>query len=158
MSISFLIDGNINKFKEFSSEFFEKNSELKHQEMEMEMLMLSGFIYNFIGDIEMSSHYFNKAYQQAVSINKDFYKACSLCNLGVIDANKEMDDLFNSLELDEKEFGNINGSSKSKNKSNDYYNEENKQEQIDQINDYMIDDDKHFNDDNDDNADLNEDF
>lgn len=66
--------------------------------MEMEMLMISGFVYNFIGDIDMARHYYTKGYEQANNLGKEYYKAVCLSNLGVIDSNKELDDLFNSLE------------------------------------------------------------
>jgi hypothetical protein len=109
MSISFLFDGNIARYKEFSNEFFDKNSELKHDEMEMEMLMISGFVYNFVGDENMSNHYYQKAYDKAKSMSKEFYKACCLSNLGVLDASKEIDDLLANLENntfnDENEVG-----------------------------------------------------
>lgn len=98
MSISFLFDGNIARFKEFSNEFFDKNSELKHDEMEMEMLMVAGFVYNFIGDDNMATHYYQKAYEKAKLMSKDFYKACCLSNLGVLEAGREVDNLFETLE------------------------------------------------------------
>lgn len=100
MSISFLFDGNIARFKEFANEFFEKNAELKHSEMEMEMLILAAFIYNFEGDEEMSYHYYIKGYEQAKIMNKEFYKATCLSNLGIINSNKEMDELFNALDIE----------------------------------------------------------
>lgn len=101
MSISFLFDGHIKKFKEFANEFFDKNSELKHAEMEMEMLMLAGFINEFIGESQMAKHYYTKGFEQATLLNKDFYKALCLSNIGIIDANSEMNDLFDNLEIEE---------------------------------------------------------
>ena len=106
MSISFLFDGNIVRFKEFSKEFFERNNELKHPEMEMEMLILSGFIYNFVGDLSTSKNFFTKGLQQAQLNKKDFYKAVCLSNLGVIDAEEEFEDAFAQLEIDMENYNN----------------------------------------------------
>ena len=100
MSVSFLFDGNFIKFKEFSNEFFDKNAELKHAEMEMEMLMLSGYIYNFVGDLNMSRHFYTKGLEQSNLLSKEFYKAVCLSNIGIIDAEKESDELFDQLDID----------------------------------------------------------
>ncbi len=125
MSISFLFDGNIARFKEFSNEFFDKNSELKHDEMEMEMLMIAGFVYNFVGDDNMSTHYYQKAYEKAKVMSKDFYKACCLSNLGILDASREIDNLFANLEInnfkEENEIGIDNEENYDEN--NESYNE-----------------------------------
>mmetsp|Transcript_37277 Transcript_37277/g.38678 ORF Transcript_37277/g.38678 Transcript_37277/m.38678 type:complete len:160 (+) Transcript_37277:86-565(+) len=127
MSISLLFDGNIRKFKEFCNEFFDKNSELKHTEMEMEMLMVAGFVYEFIGEMDMARHYYTKGYEQAKALKKEFYTAVCLSNLGVIDASKENDDLFDYLEQAQNELPEEDQEMNEDN-NEEYYEGENEEE------------------------------
>lgn len=98
MSISYLFDGNIEKYIEFSNEFFDKNQDLKHNEMEMEMLLISGFIYDYIKESEISRQYYEKALEKSRELNNEYYKALCLCNIGIMDADNEINELFESIE------------------------------------------------------------
>lgn len=98
MSISFLFNGDFEKFREFSNVFFDKNATLKHPEMEMEMLMLAGFVYNFINEDQTSYHFYKKGLDQAIQVGNEFYKAVCLSNIGVLNSKTTIDDYFNRLE------------------------------------------------------------
>ena len=100
MSISFLFNGITDKFKEFSNEFYEKNVSLKHPEMEMEMLMLSGFLYNFIKDYQKAFYYYSKGLELSKKSKNEYYKAICLSNIGIINSSTLIDDEFSKLEAD----------------------------------------------------------
>ena len=100
MSISFLFIGITDKFKEFSNEFYEKNVSLKHPEMEMEMLMLSGFLYNFIKDYQKAFYYYSKGLELSKKSKNEYYKAICLSNIGIINSSTLIDDEFSKLEAD----------------------------------------------------------
>ncbi len=106
MSISFLFNGNLQKFKEFSNEFYEKNSSLKHPEMEMEMLMVSGFIYNFVKDYQKAFYFYSKALDQANTTKNEYYKAACLSNIGVINSSSLIDEEFEKLTEEQYNFEN----------------------------------------------------
>lgn len=106
MSISFLFNGNLQKFKEFSNEFYEKNSSLKHPEMEMEMLMVSGFIHNYIKDYQKAFYFYSKALDQANLTKNEYYKAACLSNIGVINSSSLIDEEFEKLAEDQYNFEN----------------------------------------------------
>ena len=106
MSISFLFNGNLQKFKEFSNEFYEKNSSLKHPEMEMEMLMVSGFIYNFVKDYQKAFYFYSKALDQANTTKNEYYKAACLSNIGVINSSSLIEEELEKLAEEQHNFEN----------------------------------------------------
>lgn len=131
MSISFLFDGNIEKYIEFSNEFFDKNQDLKHNEMEMEMLLISGFIYDYIKETEISRQYYEKALEKSRELNNEYYKALCLCNIGIMDADNEINELFENIEYNNNYDANKNENNKSEHSNfnneadlNDEFNDE----------------------------------
>jgi Flp pilus assembly protein TadD len=65
LAISFLFIGNINSYFEYAEEFFSKNKTLKHSEMELELQMLSGYVYNFCGNLENAK----ESYMNSLKVN-----------------------------------------------------------------------------------------
>jgi len=105
LAISYIFIGNIEAFIEHSNEFSEKNSSLGHIEMDLEMQILSGYIYNFTGDLEVSKDFYKKSLKNSLICENEKYKALSLCNIGIIEADKDIHDYLDSLgdpELSEK--------------------------------------------------------
>ena len=62
--------GNINGFFEYAEGFFEKNKTLKHSEMELEMLMISGFIYNLCQNLDTAREFYDSSLRVSNKINK----------------------------------------------------------------------------------------
>lgn len=104
MSISLLFNGNIEKYNEFSNEFFEKNKILKHPEMEMEMLMLSGFVFNYLKDYEKAYDFYSKGLVFASKIKNEYYKAVCLSNLGTINFFNSIDEEFKEIEEKQEKY------------------------------------------------------
>ena len=105
LAISYIFIGNIEAFIEHSNEFSEKNKSLGHIEMDLEMQILSGYIYNYTGDLEVSKDFYKKSLKNSIMCENERYKAVSLCNIGIIEADKDIDDFLVSLgdpELAEK--------------------------------------------------------
>ena len=105
LAISYIFIGNIEAFIEHSNEFSEKNKSLGHIEMDLEMQILSGYIYNYTGDLEVSKDFYKKSLKNSLLCENERYKAVSLCNIGIIEADKDIDDFLVSLgdpELAEK--------------------------------------------------------
>ena len=105
LAISYIFIGNIEAFIEHSNEFSEKNKSLGHIEMDLEMQILSGYIYNYTGDLEVSKDFYKKSLKNSLICENERYKAVSLCNIGIIEADKDIDDYLVSLgdpELSEK--------------------------------------------------------
>ena len=105
LAISYIFIGNIEAFIEHSNEFSEKNKSLGHIEMDLEMQILSGYIYNSTGDLEVSKDFYKKSLKNSLLCENERYKAVSLCNIGIIEADKDIDDFLVSLgdpELAEK--------------------------------------------------------
>ena len=105
LAISYIFIGNIEAFIEHSNEFSEKNKSLGHIEMDLEMQILSGYIYNYTGDLEVSKDFYKKSLKNSIICENERYKAVSLCNIGIIEADKDIDDYLVSLgdpELSEK--------------------------------------------------------
>ncbi len=71
ISISNLFVGDLNSYFEFSEEFFNRNKMLKHAEMELEMLMLTGYVYNLCSNFEAAKD----SYTLALKVNK--YVLCN---------------------------------------------------------------------------------
>ena len=51
----------MNAYFEFSEEFFNRNKMLKHAEMELEMLMLTGYVYNLCSNFEAAKESYTLA-------------------------------------------------------------------------------------------------
>ena len=105
LAISYIFIGNIEAFIEHSNEFSEKNKSLGHIEMDLEMQILSGYIYNYTGDLEVSKDFYKKSLKNSIICENERYKAVSLCNIGIIEADKDIDDFLTNLgdpELSEK--------------------------------------------------------
>ena len=105
LAISYIFIGNIEAFIEHSNEFSEKNKSLGHIEMDLEMQILSGYIYNYTGDLDVSKDFYKKSLKNSLLCENERYKAVSLCNIGIIEADKDIDDFLVSLgdpELAEK--------------------------------------------------------
>ena len=105
LAICYIFIGDIDAFIEHSNEFSEKNKSLGHIEMDLEMQILSGYIYNYTGDLEVSKDFYKKSLKNSLICENERYKAVSLCNIGIIEADKDIDDYLVSLgdpELSEK--------------------------------------------------------
>ena len=105
LAISYIFIGNIESFIEHSNEFSEKNRSLGHIEIDLEMQILSGYIYNYTGDLDVSKDFYKKSLKNSLMCENERYKHVSLCNIGIIEADKDIDDFLVSLgdpELAEK--------------------------------------------------------
>jgi hypothetical protein len=56
-----LFIGDLNSYFEYSEEFFNRNKMLKHAEMELEMLMLTGYVYNLCSNYEAAKESYTLA-------------------------------------------------------------------------------------------------
>lgn len=65
--------------------------------MEMEMLILSGYTYNFLGDIEQAYRFYSLGLENAINLDNEEFQNICLCNLGVLDANKNMNLYYNNI-------------------------------------------------------------
>lgn len=61
ISISYLFIGDIEAYLKHSEDFFNKNKILKHAEMELEMLMLTGYVYNICDNYEAAKESYTLA-------------------------------------------------------------------------------------------------
>ena len=105
LAISYIFIGNIEAFIEHSNEFSEKNKSLGHIEMDLEMQILSGYIYNYTRDLDISKDFYKKSLKNSLICENERYKAVSLCNIGIIEADKDIDEFLNNLgdpELSQK--------------------------------------------------------
>ena len=97
LAISFIFIGNIEGFIDYSNEFFEKNRDLGHLEMDLEMQILSGYIYNYTGNLDVSKDFYKKSLKNSLNCENERYKAVSLCNIGIIEADKDIDTFLENL-------------------------------------------------------------
>ena len=97
LAISFIFVGNIEGFIDYSNEFFEKNRDLGHLEMDLEMQILSGYIYNYTGNLDVSKDFYKKSLKNSLNCENERYKAVSLCNIGIIEADKDIDTFLENL-------------------------------------------------------------
>ena len=102
LAISYIFIGNIEAFIEHSNEFSEKNKSLGQLEMDLEMQILSGYIYNYIGDLDLSKDFYKKSLKNSLMCENERYKAISLCNIGIIEADKDIDEFLDDLGNPEK--------------------------------------------------------
>ena len=150
LAISYIFTGNIEAFIDHSEQFFENNKTLKHIEMELEMQILSGYIYNYVRNLETSESFYKSALANSVTCENERYKAVSLCNIGIINADKDIDIFLTNLgdpvksqnmkidyddeeELNENEEQNENQNEEQyKNNNMEYQDEENNVQNINQ--------------------------
>ena len=150
LAISYIFTGNIEAFIDHSEQFFENNKTLKHIEMELEMQILSGYIYNYIRNLDSSESFYKSALANSVTCENERYKAVSLCNIGIINADKDIDIFLTNLgdpvksqnmkidyddeeELNENEEQNENQNEEQyKNNNMEYQDEENNVQNINQ--------------------------
>ena len=102
LAISYIFIGNIEAFIEHSNEFSEKNKSLGQLEMDLEMQILSGYIYNYIGDLDLSKDFYKKSLKNSLMCENERYKAISLCNIGIIEADKDIEEFMDDLGNPEK--------------------------------------------------------
>ncbi len=97
LSISHLFIGNLNEFINFSNEFFTKNKILNHKDMELEMQLLNGYVFNYLGNIDVSKDFYKKSLIKAENISDEDKVRLSLCNIGLIEAERDIDDYVNCI-------------------------------------------------------------
>ena len=102
LAISYIFIGNIEAFIEHSNEFSEKNKSLGQLEMDLEMQILSGYIYNYIGDLDLSKDFYKKSLKNSLMCENERYKSISLCNIGIIEADKDIEEFMDDLGNPEK--------------------------------------------------------
>ena len=97
LAICFIFIGDIDSFIEHSNEFSEKNKSLGHIEMDLEIQILSGYVYNYKNDLDKAKDFYKSSLQNALLCENERYKQVSLCNIGIIEADKHIDDFWNNL-------------------------------------------------------------
>ena len=97
LAICFIFIGDIDSFIEHSNEFSEKNKSLGHIEMDLEIQILSGYVYNYKNDLDKAKDFYKSSLQNALLCENERYKHVSLCNIGIIEADKHIDDFWNNL-------------------------------------------------------------
>jgi len=97
LAICYIFIGNIDSFIEHSNEFTEKNKSLGHIEMDLEIQILSGYVYNYKGDLEKAKEFYKNSLQNSLLCENERYKHVSLCNIGIIEADKHIDDFWTQL-------------------------------------------------------------
>ena len=65
---------NFQNFFEISEEFFTKNKTLKNNSMEMEMLMMTGFVYSHEKNTDLSREFYLNALKKSTLNKNTFYK------------------------------------------------------------------------------------
>ena len=97
LAICFIFIGDINSFIEHSNEFTEKNKSLGHIEMDLEIQILSGYVYNYKGDLDKAKQFYKDSLQNSLLCENERYKHVSLCNIGIIEADKNIDEFWTQL-------------------------------------------------------------
>ena len=97
LAICFIFIGDIDSFIEHSNEFSEKNKSLGHIEMDLEIQILSGYVYNYKNDLDKAKDFYKSSLQNALLCENERYKHVSLCNIGIIEADKHIDEFWNNL-------------------------------------------------------------
>ena len=60
--------------------------------MELEMQLLNGYVYNYCGNIDVSKEYYKKSLIRAANISNEDKVRLSLCNIGLIEAERDIKD------------------------------------------------------------------
>ena len=136
LAISYIFTGNIEAFIDHSEQFFENNKTLKHIEMELEMQILSGYIYNYVRNLETSESFYKSALANSVTCENERYKAVSLCNIGIIEADKDIDIFLTNLG-DPIKSQNLKIDYDDEDEQNENENEENEEQNEQQENNNM---------------------
>ena len=97
LAICFIFIGDIDAFIEHSNEFSEKNKSLGHIEMDLEIQILSGYVYNYKTDLDKAKEFYKSSLQNSLLCENERYKHVSLCNIGIIEADKHIDDFWANL-------------------------------------------------------------
>ena len=79
LAICFIFIGDIDSFIEHSNEFSEKNKSLGHIEMDLEIQILSGYVYNYKSDLDKAKDFYKSSLQNALLCENERYKHVSLC-------------------------------------------------------------------------------
>lgn len=61
------------------------------------MLMVSGFVYNFYGNADEAMQIYSNAINKANAWESHNYQKVSLCNIGIIEAEKDFEEYLESL-------------------------------------------------------------
>ena len=97
LAITKLFLGNINEFFNYSNEFFNKNKRLNHKDIELEMDLLNGFIYNFINNYDIAKDFYKKALNKAEECSNIEKVQLAIVNIGMIDAERNIDEYMNDV-------------------------------------------------------------
>ena len=97
LAICFIFIGDIDAFIEHSNEFSEKNKSLGHIEMDLEIQILSGYVYNYKSDLDKAKDFYKSSLHNALLCENERYKHVSLCNIGIIEGDKHIDEFWNNL-------------------------------------------------------------
>ena len=97
LAICFIFIGDIDAFIEHSNEFSEKNKSLGHIEMDLEIQILSGYVYNYKSDLDKAKDFYKSSLQNSLLCENERYKHVSLCNIGIIEADKHIDEFWTNL-------------------------------------------------------------
>ena len=108
LAITYLFMGDFNNYVEYSEEFFSKNKSLNHIEMALEMEILSGYLYNYCGNFDDAKEFYKNALRKSEDCQNERYKWVTLCNIGIIDADKDIDEFIEKLAVKESQ-GNLQG-------------------------------------------------
>jgi len=124
LAISLIFMGKVDDFNEYSQEFFNKNKSLGHGDMELEMEVLSGFIFNFCGKLDVAKEFYERGLIKSRETGNERYKAVSLCNMGIIEADKDIESFIENLNKEQEEYIKNNGKEENENEENKNQNEE----------------------------------
>ena len=97
LAICFIFIGDIDAFIEHSNEFSEKNKSLGHIEMDLEIQILSGYVYNYKSDLDKAKDFYKSSLQNSLLCENERYKHVSLCNMGIIEGDKSIDEFWANL-------------------------------------------------------------
>ena len=97
LAITKLFLGNINEFISYSNEFFNKNKRLNHKDIELEMDLLNGFIYNYIKNYDISKDFYKKALNKAEECSNIDKVQLAIVNIGMIEAERNIDEYMNDV-------------------------------------------------------------
>ena len=97
LAICYIFIGDIDAFIEHSNEFSEKNKSLGHIEMDLEIQILSGYVYNYKTDLDKAKIFYKNSLQNSLLCENEHYKQVSLCNIGIIEADKHIDEFWENL-------------------------------------------------------------
>ena len=102
LAICYIFIGDIDAFIEHSNEFSEKNKSLGHIEMDLEIQILSGYVYNYKNDLDKAKNFYKNSLQNSLLCENERYKQVSLCNIGIIEADKHIDEFWEKLSDPDK--------------------------------------------------------